>query len=100
MIHVIGTAHVKIFNDQELNKLCIDHENIKVKILTSDVNSGEYEIKFLITMPYNSDCKSLNDYKTFVHPTLKQLTRVLIISTQIIEIVEIETQPIKHISQL
>ncbi|MGE7945511.1 hypothetical protein [Lysinibacillus sp. NPDC093688] len=100
MIGVVGTAHVKIFDDNELNKLHIDQENLKVNILKSDEKSGNYVIKFFITIPYNSDYKCLNDYKSFVHPTLKQHIRVFIISTQIIEIVELGIQPIKHISQL
>lgn len=100
MIGIVGTAHVKIFDDKELKKLQIDQENLKVVIMSSDIKSGNYVIKFFITLPYNPDCKCLNDYKSYVHPTLKQHIQVFIISTQIIELKDMGIQPIKHISQL
>ena len=100
MIGVVGTARVKIFDGFTLNTLHIDQEYFKVVILTSNEKSGHCEIKFFITVPHNPDCKSLSDYNSFVHPTLREHIKAHVISTQIINIEQMGTQPIKHISQL
>lgn len=100
MIGVVGTARVILFDGYSINTLRIDREHLKVNLLTSNEESGECEVKFFITLPSNPNCKSLNDYNSFVHPSLQKHINAIVISTQVVNILPLGIQPIKHISQL
>lgn len=100
MIGVVGTARVKISDGLGLDTLRIDQENFKVALLTSSEKTGFCEIRFFLTIPYNSDCKKLDDYNGFAHPALQQKINASVISTQVSNIMNMGNPPIKHISQL
>lgn len=100
MVGVVGTARVKVFDGFSLDTLNINQENFKVALLASSEQTRFCEIKFFITIPYNLDCKNINDYNSFVHPALQQQINASVIATQVINIMKLGSQPVKHITQL
>ncbi|MFB7158608.1 hypothetical protein [Lysinibacillus sp. NPDC056232] len=106
MIGVVGIASIRSCYSKIENNTIVENDSATIKILKSNTtiidgeNYTDCEVKFLIRMQTNIECKSLDDYVGHVYPFLKNLIKGTITRVQIIKIIDLGPAPLKHLSQI
>lgn len=106
MIGVVGIAFIRSCYSKIENNTILENDTATIKVLKSNTtiideeNYTDCEVKFLIRIQTNIECKSLDDYVGHVYPFLKNLIKGTITRVQIIKIIDLGPAPIKHISQI
>lgn len=106
MIGVVGITSIRSCYSKIENNTIVENDSATIKILKSYTtiidgeNYTDCEVKFLIRMQTNIECKSLDDYVGHVYPFLKNLIKGTITRVQIIKIIDLGPAPLKHISQI